>query len=207
MEKTYENLSSREGLELTLWLSFLEEYINDALIQIKRWNRNKDAWDLHMFFVAVSCVDNAIVKLKRFWSYGKDYVSELEINEVLGKFRKNIKKYGIKEYRHDFIHRERIFENKDSGGRTISEYPVLILGGLVFNNGEFTYTFGTREIKISEAFNLVKKLRKDIKDVLDKKLKSFYERDSFESMVPYSHIRSFDGKLTFKKRCLRPKLD
>lgn len=206
MKNTYKNLPIKEELELTLWFSFLEEYINDALIQIKRWNRDRNAWDLHMFFVAVACIDNAIMKLKRFWNYGKDYVSEPEIKEILEKFRKSVQKYDLKEYRHDFIHRERIFERKDMAGKTISEYPVLILGGLTFNNGEFTYTFGAREIKISEAFSLVKKLQKDIKGILDKKLKSFHESSSFESMIPYSHIRSFEGKPAFKKGRLGSKL-
>jgi len=193
-QKTYKDLPQKEEIKLTLWLSFLEEYINNALVQIRRWNRSKNAWDLHIFFVAMVCIFDATIELRKFWNYGPDYISEPELRKVFDNFRKNIEKYNLKEFRNNFIHRERIFKNKDRLGKTLSEYPVLILGSLTFNDGEFIYTFGTKEMKILGAFSLVKKFRKELKKIFNYKLALFYGGNSYESMVPFPCLRWFRDK-------------
>ncbi|MFA6097909.1 MAG: hypothetical protein WC788_09900 [Candidatus Paceibacterota bacterium] len=80
--KTYKDLTLEQELEYILWLRFFEHSVDNALVQIQRWNRSKNGWDLEMFFVSVSCIDDAIVALNRFLNLGKDFVNEPELNNA-----------------------------------------------------------------------------------------------------------------------------
>jgi len=125
--KTYKDLSLEQELEYTLWLSFFEQSIDNALVQIKRWNKSKKGWDLEMFFMAVSCIDDSVVAINKFLNFGKDFVNEPELNNALKEFRKKIKNHHIKDIRNDLIHRERLSKQQDKKSNSLPKRSILVL--------------------------------------------------------------------------------
>ncbi|MFZ2970255.1 MAG: hypothetical protein WA063_03855 [Minisyncoccia bacterium] len=190
--KTYKDLSLEQELEYMLWWSFLEDYVNNALTQIERWDGSKQNWDLEMFFVAVSCIDDAVQRIRNFLNLGNGFVNESELDNVFKEFRKKIKYYKIKDIRNDLIHREQVFKQKDSKGKLLPKKSILILGGYNFTTDE--YEFNIYKIKLSVIFSVIKILKKDIKTILNEKLQVFYkvkEVNDYKSMIPFNILRGF----------------
>lgn len=197
--KTYKDLPLEQEVEYMLWWSFLEDYVNNALTQIKRWDRSKQSWDLEMFFVAVSCIDDAVVAVKRFLNLGKDFIKEPELDDVFNSFRKKIKNYKVKNIRNDLIHREQAFKQKDSKGNLLPKKSILVLGGYNFATDE--YEFNIYKIKVSEIFSVIKNLKKDIKKFLNEKLQVFYKVKDYKSMIPFNILQSF-GETKLNNRAM-----
>jgi hypothetical protein len=181
--KSHKELSKESEVELVLWLGFLEDSIDNALLQKRRWINSHKVWDLHTFFVAVSCIDDAIVGLKKFLSFDK------EIWTVLKSFRANVRKYKLNDLRNDILHREKIFKLQDKKGKPFLKTPILILGG--HNGSKDEYIFGSHRISLPEAFQRVSVLRKEIGKILIKRLDDFYKTGKYEGIIPWTSLRSF----------------
>jgi len=191
--KTYKDLPQKKGLELVLWLSRLNESLENSKIQMNRWNRNKKGWDLELFFISIVFIDDATRLLKPLLTFSKDYIKEKELVAILKEFRKIVKKYNINNLRNDLIHREKIFKLQNRKGKRFFDISVLVLGGYNFTTD--VYTFGPLyNIKVHEVFEVVKKLEKDLKELYAKKLNDSYasKNNKYESMIPYSLLRSFE---------------
>lgn len=135
------------------------------------------------FFVAVSCIDDAIVGLKRFLSYDK------EIWTVLMSFRANVRKYKLNDLRNDILHRKKIFKLQDKKGKPFSKTPFLILGG--HNVSKDEYIFGVHRISLPEAFQSVLVLRQEIRKVFKKRLEDYYKTGEYEGIIPWTRLHSF----------------
>jgi hypothetical protein len=183
MKKTYKDLTPQEETELVLWLGFFEHSVQNAYLQMKRWRRLRSFWDLDMFYVAAICVDDAAKGLKRFLSYNDD-----EVWAILKRFRDKVKEYNLKDLRNDIVHREKIVKLQDRKGNPLPESPILVLGG--YNVDKDEYSFGTHRIKISETFNLVKEMTKDIRKLARSRLAEFYKTGDYEGMIPFTHLFS-----------------
>ena len=181
--KSHKELSKEKEIELVLWLGYLRDSTDNALVQEQRWRRSHKAWDLHTFFIAVSCIDYAIVGLKKFLSYDK------EIWSVLRTFRIKVKKYKLNDLRNDILHREKIFKLQDKKGKPFLKTPVLILGGHNVTKDE--YTFGVHRISLSEAFQIVSELVQKMRKILAKRLEDYYKTGKYEGIIPWTHLRSF----------------
>lgn len=191
--KTYKDLSLEQDLEYTLWLIFFKDSIDNALVQIKRWNRSKKRWDLEMFFMAVSCIDDAVVAINKFLNLGQDYVNEPELNKVFKEFRKKIKNHYIKDIRNDLIHRERLSKQQDKKGNLLPKRSILVLGGYNFSTDE--YEFNTYKIILSKIFTIIRNFKKELKTIFEKKLQHFYQVEEvkdFKSMIPYTFLHTFE---------------
>ncbi len=184
MKKTYKDLSPQEETELVLWLSFLEDSVRNAELQLERWKDLKNFWDLHMFFVAVIFVDDAAKRLKSFLSYDDD-----EVWAILKKFRKEVEGYYLEDLRNEIIHREKIFKLQDKKGNPLPPSPILILGEYIADTDE--YIFGTHRIKVSEAFDLLQELVQDIRDLFGKRLKEYSETKDLTGMIPFTRLHMF----------------
>lgn len=196
--KTYKDLSLEQELEYTLWLSFLKDFIDNALVQIKRWNRSKKGWDLEMFFIAVSCIDDAIIAISRFLNLGKDFVNEPKLNNAFKEFRKKIKNHHIQDIRNDLIHRERVSKQQDKKGNSLPKRSILVLGGYNFSTDE--YEFNIYKIKLLEIFTIIRNFKKEMKIIFEKKLQQFYQEEEvkdFKSMIPYTFLRIFENKQSY----------
>jgi hypothetical protein len=194
--KTYKDLTLEQELEYTLWLVFFEQSIDNALFQIKRWNKSKKGWDLEMFFMAVSCIDDAVVAINKFLNLGKDFVNEPELNNAFKEFRKKIKNHNIKDIRNDLIHRERLSKQQDKKGNSLPKRSILVLGGYNFSTDE--YEFNACKIKLSEIFSIIRNFKKEIKIIFEKKLQHFYQIEEvkdFKSMIPYTFLHTFEGRI------------
>jgi len=188
-KKTYKNLSAYEELEFVLWLSFLEDSVKNAYVQMNRWNRKKEGWDLQMFFMALINIDDAIVGLKRFLNYGKDYVNESEFWNILKDFRKKVKGQGLNALRNDTMHREQVFQLKDKKGKLLPRTPILMLGG--YNATTDEYIFNIHKIRILDSFLLVQDLRRNIRALFKRRLYESYTKDNYIGMIPYTCLHSF----------------
>jgi hypothetical protein len=181
--KTHKQLPPEKELELVLWLGFLEDSINNTLTQKRRWKRSQNAWDLHMFFIGVAGIDDAIVGLKEFLS------SDNELWSTMRSFRKKIKRYNLRELRNDIVHREKLFKLQDRTGKPLARSPLLILGAYI--EGKDEYVFGTHKINISDAFRTVEALLRDLKRILATRLRDFYITKEYEGMIPWTHLHMF----------------
>lgn len=202
--KTYKDLSLEQELEYTLWLDFFKQSVNNALFQIKRWTKSKKGWDLEMFFMAVSSIDDAVVAINKFLNLGKDFVNEPELNNALKEFRKKIKNHHIKDIRNDLIHRERLSKQQDKKGNSLPKRSILVLGGYNFSTDE--YEFNTYKIKLSEIFFIIRNFKKEIKKIFEKKLQQFYqvkEVEDFKSMIPYTFLYTFEGQVRSNTNLLK----
>jgi len=191
--KTYEDLSLEQELEYTLWLSFLESSVDNAFIQARRWNKTKQGWDLEMFFVAVSCIDDAVIAVNRFLNLRQEYVDEPELKAIFKELRKKIKNYHIKDIRNDLIHRELVFKQQDKKKNPLPKRSILVFGGYNFTTDE--YEFNIYKIKVSEFFSIIRNFKKDIKAILDQKLQNFYqvkEIKNYKSMIPFTSLHGFE---------------
>lgn len=135
------------------------------------------------FFVAMSCIDDAIVGLKRFLSYDK------EIWTVLMSFRANVRKYKLNDLRNDILHRKKIFKLQDKKGEPFLKTPILILGG--HNVNKYEYIFGVHKISLPEAFQSVSILRREIRKIFVKRLEDYYKTGKYDGIIPWTALRSF----------------
>ena len=181
--KSHKELSIESELELVLWLGFLEDSIENALVQKRRWMNSNKSWDLHTFFVAVACIDDAIAHLSTYISYDK------EIWTVLKTFRKIVRKYKLSHIRDDILHRDKIFKLQDRKGKPFLKTPLLILGGHNLSKDE--YIFGVHRISLPEAFQCVSVLRQEIRKILIKRLDDYYKTGKYEGIIPWTNLRSF----------------
>jgi|SRR3989344_531374 len=191
--KTYKDLSQEQELAYVLWLRFLEDSVNNALIQARRWNKTKQGWDLEMFFVAVSSIDDAVIAVNRFLNLGEEYVNESELKALFKGLRKKIKDYHIKDIRNDLVHRERVSKQQDNKRKSLPKRSILVLGGYNFTTDE--YEFNIYKIKVSEFFSVIRNFRKDIKKILNKKLQIYYQVEEikdYESMIPFTFLHGFE---------------
>ncbi|MCL4248106.1 MAG: hypothetical protein KJ065_08165 [Anaerolineae bacterium] len=183
----YKDLSPEEERELNLWLRFLLESVENACTQITRWKRNRNGWDLQMFFVAVGCIDEAIVGLGNLGFFAG---AEPEFWDVLDKFRRGCTELKLIDLRNN-IHRDRLYNRKNKRRRALPEGPIFILGGYNLTTDE--YTFSTITINVSDAFALVQTLRSDIGKIFRKKLTKFYKTQEYEKgMIPWTLLHSFE---------------
>lgn len=202
--KTYKDLSLEQELEYILWLSFFKDFIDNALVQIKRWNRSKKSWDLEMFFMAVSCIDDAVVAINKFLNLGQNFVNEPELNNAFKEFRKKIKNHHIKDIRNDLIHRGRLSKQQDKKGNSLPRRSILVLGGYNFSTDE--YEFNTYKIKLSEIFAIIRNFKKEIKTIFKKKLQQFYQVEEvkdFKSMIPYTFLHTFERQTRLNVHSLK----
>ncbi len=180
--KSYNDLPPQEEIELVLWLGFFEDSVNNAHMQIKRWEQTRNAWDLQMFFIAVTCMYDAIKCLGGFLT------NDAEIWKILKEFKRKVEKYNLKKLRNDIVHPKDIFKNQDRQGNPLPKKSILILGAYLVDKDEFI--FGTHSIKVSEAFDVVRTLTQEWRTVLDNRLSEFYETKELEGMIPFTHLRS-----------------
>lgn len=195
----YKDLTHEEELELVLWLDFLEESIENARVQITRWKRNWNSWDLQMFFVAVGCIHEAKKGLSDLGFFAKVEVgfwNELKCFSLESEKIKLISPNG--QGLRDNIHRDRIYNRKNKKAKKIPNSKVLNFGS--YNATTDEYTFIDTTIKVSEAFFLVKRLQKNIKKILDKKLTKFYAGHKHKGMIPWTKLRSFNGRQRYNRR-------
>ena len=193
--KTYKDLSQKESSEFVLWLSYFKETLDNNQIQMTRWSRSKNPWDIEMFFISLICVDNAIIGLKRFLNFGEDFINEEELWSIMKQFRKELAGYGINDLRSDLLHRKKIFKLQNKKGESFPPSSILILGGCNLTTNE--YQFGPYHyIKISEIFTKVRKFKKDIKKIYKKKLEDFYmdKNNEYKSMIPFGFLHTFETK-------------
>lgn len=165
MNKTYKDLPPQEEVELKLWLDFFEDSVKNAYLQMNRWKDLRSGWDLQMFFVAITFIDDAANGLKRFLS------NDDEIWAILSGFRKEFEAHNLRGLRNEIVHPKNLFKWQDKKGNSLPTSPLLILGAYHVDKDE--YYFGTHRIKLSEVFEFLETMAIAIKKVLENRLEQF----------------------------------
>lgn len=188
--KSYKDLPHEKEVELALWWGFLEDLIDNAFVQIRRWKRFKNSWDLNMLIVIITNIDDAKENLRQFLSYDK------EIWNVFKIFEKKFKKNKLRDLRDDIIHPRLLFKLRNKKGYPFLKSPILNIGG--YNVSKDEYTFGSNKIIISDVFEIIKTLSRNIKNVLETRLRSFYETGTYEGIIPWTMLHGFNKKKIMK---------
>ncbi len=187
--KFYKDLSTKDELELILWLGYFEDSVNNSLIQKYRWKRNKTTWDLQMFFIAVRCIYEATEGLMKL---GFFCGNEPEIWKAMTSFRDYFKKTSLKDLRDESIHRDWLYNQKSKQKRQLQAGKIIILGGLAISSQEYEYQFGIHKIKVLATFRVVETLARGIRVILDKKIKDHPDSMTYnKGMISWNHLRSF----------------
>lgn len=188
--KNYKDLTHEKELELVLWLIFLEDLIENAFVQIRRWKRFKNGWDLNMLIVITANIDDARENLKQFLYFDK------EIWDIFQTFNREFRKNRLRYLRNDIIHPKMLFKLRNKKGQPLLKSPILNIGG--YNVDKDEYVFGSNAIIISDMFEIIETLSKNIRSVLEAKLKSFYDTGVYEGIIPWTMLRSFSKKKIMK---------
>lgn len=185
----YKDLSNEDEKELILWLGYFEESVEHSLVQKRRWKRNKDNWDLQMFFVALECIyesTDGLMKLGFFCS------NEPEVWRSISSFRKYFESTSLKDLRDGSIHRDQLYNQKSKQKRPLQVGSVIILGGLIVNSNEYLYQSGVHKIKVLETFQVIEDLAREIRLTLDNKIRKNPDPMTYDKgMIPWTHLRSF----------------
>lgn len=190
--KNYQDLPPEKETELVLWLGFLENSIENAFVQIRRWKRFKNGWDLNMLIVIIANIDDAKENLRQFLSFDK------EIWDVFQIFEKKFKKNKLRDLRDDIIHPKLLFKLQNKKGQPFLKSPILNIGGYNVSNDE--YKFGSNIIIISDIFEIIDTLSKNIRTILETRLRSFYETGACEGIIPWTTLHGFNKKKVMKNR-------
>ncbi|MEK7450792.1 MAG: hypothetical protein AAB662_02545 [Patescibacteria group bacterium] len=190
--KNCKDLPREKEIELSLWLGFLEDLIDNAFVQIRRWKRFKNGWDLNMLIVIIANIDEARENLKQFLCFDK------EIWEVFRIFERKFRKNKLKYLRNDIIHPKLLFKLQNKNGQPFLRSPILNIGG--YNVSKDEYTFGSNIIILSETFEIIETLSKNIRSILETRLRSFYENGIYEGIIPWTKLHGFNKKKIMKDR-------
>lgn len=188
--KNYKDLPREKEIELVLWLHFLEDSIENAFVQIRRWKRFKNGWDLDMLIVIIANINDAKENLRQFLSFDK------EIWDIFQVFEKEFNKNKLRDLRDDIIHPKLLFKLQNKKGQPFLKSPVLNIGG--YNVSKDEYTFGSNTIIISDVFAIIETFSKNIRSVLKTKLRSFYETGVYEGIIPWTVLHGFNRKKIMK---------
>lgn len=190
--KNYQDLPPEKETELVLWLGFLENSIENAFVQIRRCKRFKNGWDLNMLIVIIANIDDAKENLRQFLSYDK------EIWDIFQIFEKKFKKNKLRDLRDDIIHPKLLFKLQNKKGQPFLKNPILNIGG--YNVSKDEYTFGSNIIIISDIFEIIDTLSKNIKIILETRLRNFYKTGAYEGIIPWTKLHGFNNKKILKNR-------
>lgn len=190
--KNYKDLPHEKEVELVLWLGFLQDLIDNAFVQIRRWKRFKNSWDLNMFTIILVNIDDVRENLKQFLYFDKD------IWDVFKTFNKKFRKNKLRDLRNDIIHPKLLFKLQDKKGRPFLKSPILNIGG--YNVFKDEYTFGSNIIIISDIFEIINIFSKNIRCVLEARLRSYYETGIYEGIIPWTILHGFNKRKIMKNR-------
>lgn len=186
---SYRALTFAQEREYILWLGYLDESVKNAILQISRWKRNYQGWDLHMFFVATVGIDDSAENLVRYVG------GDTEFKSVLDTFRKSFKANCISDWRNNLLHRKRIYKNENSKGKRLPDKSIYIFGGYNFSTD--MYEFEPYKVRLSDAFLMVKNLRKRIRLLIkERRMQAYLDKSNapIPGMIPYTMLHGLFGE-------------
>lgn len=184
--KSHKDLPVDKEIELVLWWGFLEDSIDDAFVLTHRWKRLKNVWDLKTLVIIIAIIEEARVNLKQYLSI------DTGLWEVFKTFERKYRLYKLGDLRNDIIHPRMLFKLKKRNGQPFLKTPILNIGGYSLDKDVFTY--GSNVIIVSDVIEIVENLSKEIRGVLESKLKDFYKTGRYEGMIPWTALHGFKKK-------------